>query len=63
MTNLGELKTIVKTGKKKTITGLLWGLLKGNHRRDSIFYKMKYTETAWIPCLIVHILQCDKRND
>ena len=46
MTNLGELKTIVKTGKKKNITGLLWGLLKGNHRRDSIFYKMKYTETA-----------------
>ena len=37
MTNLRELKTLVKTGNKKTMTGFLQGDWKGYQKRDGKF--------------------------
>ena len=38
MTNLQEVKTVVKKGNKKTMTGSFWGDLKGYEKRDDKFY-------------------------
>ena len=56
MTNLLEVKTVVKTGNKKKMTGLLWGDWKGYHKRYSKFCPVTCTDTAYIPGLGVNIL-------
>ena len=54
-TNLREVKTVVKTGINKTMTGLLRGDWKGLQKRDRKFYLVTSTDTAYIPYLSVNI--------
>ena len=55
MTKIRELKTLVNTGKKKTMTGQLQEDWKGYHKRDSKVYPQKCTYTAYISDLSVNI--------
>ena len=55
MTNLREVKTVVKTGNKKTMTGLLQGNWKRYQKSDGKFYPVTCTDTAYIPNLSVNI--------
>ena len=55
MTNLREVKTVVKTGNKKTMTGLLRGNWKEYQKIDDEFYPVMCTDTAYIPVLSVNI--------
>ena len=55
MTNLREVKTVVNTGKKKTMMGSLQSDWKEYHKRDGKFYQVRCTETAYILGLSVNI--------
>ena len=55
MANLREVKTIVKTGNKKNITGWLRGNRKGRHKRYGKFYLVTCTDTSYILYLSVNI--------
>ena len=59
MTDLRELKTVVKTGKNKTVTGSLQGNCKGYQKRDGKLYPLVCTDTAYIPDLSVNIFNFD----
>ena len=55
MTNLREVKTVVKTGNKKTMTVSLRGNWKGYQKRDGKFYSVTFTDTVHIMDLSVNI--------
>ena len=55
ITNLRELKTVVKTGNKKMMTGFLRVDWKGYHKRDGKLYLVACNDTAYIPDLGVNI--------
>ena len=45
MTNLREVKTVVKTGNKKMMTGSLRGNWKGYQKKYGKFYPVMCTDT------------------
>ena len=53
--NLREVKTVVKTDKKKIITGPLQGDWKEYQKIDGKFYSVTCTETSYILDLSVNI--------
>ena len=55
ITNLREVKTVVKTGNDKMMRGSLQSDWKGYQKRDGKFYPVTCTDTAYILDLSVNI--------
>ena len=55
MTKLQEVKKVLKTGNRRTMTGFLQGDRNEYHKIDGKFYLVMCTDTAYIPDLSVNI--------
>ena len=60
MTNLQELKMVVKTGNKKTMMVSLRDGWKGYQKIDGKFYLVTFTDTAYIPYLSVNVFRMNR---